>query len=187
MAFGSIRKLTPRQLAALVILTAMAMVLSFVEFPLFPSAPWLRYDPSAIVVFIATLLYGPWLGILLAFLAWVPRLVSDPLGALMNIMAAVTVVLMLGLIYRAHPDRKHALIGALCGILLSLTVSVGLNFLVTPLYTGATLQQVASTMLPTVIPFNLLKLCVNCAVALISYRKLEQLLAEPDDNERLQG
>lgn len=184
MVLKPMKKMTPKRAAALLILVAMAMVVSYVEFPLFPSAPWLKYDPSGIVVLIAALLYGPWVGMGIAFLAWVPRLVTDPLGAFMNILAALTVALVLGFVYRAHPDRKHAILGALAGSVLSIAVSVGLNFLITPIYTGATVADIAATVWPVIVPFNAVKLAINCIFALVSYRKLEKLLAEPSPGDK---
>jgi len=175
-----VRGRSPKQLAALVILILMAMVTSFVEIPLIPNAEWLKYDPSGIIAVLATLLYGPWVGTAVAVLAWIPRLVTDPLGAFMNIMASVSMVIVMGLIYRQYPTFKRAVEGACVGVVVSVLVSICLNFVVTPLYLPATYEDVAALVLPSLLPFNVIKAVVNGAVALVVYRKLASLLAEPE-------
>ncbi len=172
------RRRSPKQLAALVILILMAMVTSFVELPLIPQAEWLKYDPSGIIAVLSTLLYGPWVGTAVAFLAWIPRLVTDPLGAFMNIMASVSMVIVMGLIYRQNPTFKRAIVAACIGAVVSVLVSICLNFVVTPLYLPATYEDVAALVLPALLPFNLVKAVINGGVALVVYRKLAALLQE---------
>lgn len=172
---------TSKQVAVLVILVAMAMVLSFVEFPLIPDAPWLKYDPASIVALVASLCFGPWVGSAVSVLAWVPRLVTDPLGSFMNIAAALAVVVPLGLLYRRNPTFRQAVFGAVVGSVCSIAVSLALNFVVTPIYyTPLTFVDVAALVPTALFPFNAAKLALNCTVALFAYRRLAQLLAEDD-------
>ena len=48
-----------RQLVTMALLTAIAILLSFVEFPIFPAAPFLKYDASFVAVMVAGFAYGP--------------------------------------------------------------------------------------------------------------------------------
>ena len=163
---------SPKQVAAIVLLILMAMVLSFVELPVVPGAEWLKYDPSGIVSLLATILYG----------SWIPHLVTDPLGAFMNIMATVSLILVVGTVYRRKPCLMHAVLGCAAGVVVSSAVSICLNFVVTPLYMGATYEQVASLVLPALLPFNVVKALANSVVAIVSYRKLASLLEEQEGN-----
>lgn len=182
------RRLTPKRSALLVILVAMAMVLSFVEFPLIPSAPWLKYDPSSIIALIASLGFGPWWGSAVAVLAWAPRLVSDPLGSFMNIAAALAIVIPVGLAYRAEPTLKRAAMGMVLGALCSLVLSIALNFVITPLYYApATVADVARSIPTELLPFNAIKLAVNACLSLLLYRKLALLVDEDDATAHDEG
>ena len=125
---------SPKQVAAIVLLILMAMVLSFVELPVVPGAEWLKYDPSGIVSLLATILYGSWIGVAVAVTSWIPHLVTDPLGAFMNIMATVSLILVVGTVYRRKPCLMHAVLGCAAGVVVSSAVSICLNFVVTPLY-----------------------------------------------------
>ena len=102
---------SPKQVAAIVLLILMAMVLSFVELPVVPGAEWLKYDPSGIVSLLATILYGSWIGVAVAVTSWIPHLVTDPLGAFMNIMATVSLILVVGTVYRRKPCLMPAVHG----------------------------------------------------------------------------
>ena len=167
---------SPKQVAAIVLLILMAMVLSFVELPVVPGAEWLKYDPSGIVSLLATI------GVAVAVTSWIPHLVTDPLGAFMNIMATVSLILVVGTVYRRKPCLMHAVLGCAAGVVVSSAVSICLNFVVTPLYMGATYEQVASLVLPALLPFNVVKALANSVVAIVSYRKLASLLEEQEGN-----
>lgn len=67
-------------------------------------------------------------------------------------------------------------------MVVSSAVSICLNFVVTPLYMGATYEQVASLVLPALLPFNVVKALANSVVAIVSYRKLASLLEEQEGN-----
>lgn len=181
------RKNSPKRWVALVILTTMAMVLSFVEFPLFPAAPFLKYDPSSIIAIIAALLYSPILGCAVAVLAWVPRLITDPLGSMMNIMSVLPVIFVMGAVYHRNPSLKSAVYGSIVGGAIALVISVTLNYVVIPVFYGGQLQDVFDMTLPVLLPFNLIKIVLNSLVSLVTYRKLEQLLDEGDEEVGANG
>lgn len=169
---------SPRQLAALVILTLMALVTSFIEVPLIPGVEWLEYDASGIVAVLAALLYGPWAGVAVASFSWIPRLINDPLGVFMNIMASVSMVVVAGLVYRSDPTFRRAVLGVCAGAVFSVLVSICLNFVVTPLYMSATYEDVAALVFPALLPFNAAKAAINGTVALVFYRRLAALLSD---------
>ena len=174
------RNRSPKQGAAIGLLVLMAMVLSFVELPVVPGAEWLKYDPSGAVSLLATVLYGSWIGVGVAVASWIPHLITDPLGAFMNIMATVSLVMVVGAVYRRKPCLLYVVLGCAAGVAASTAVSVCLNFVVMPLYVEATYQQVAALVFPALLPFNVLKALANSVLAIVSYRKLAALLGESD-------
>ena len=68
------------------------------------------------------------------------------------------------------------MLGCAAGVVVSTAVSICLNFVVTPLYAGATYEMVAAMVLPALLPFNALKALANSVIAIVSYRKLAALL-----------
>lgn len=179
------QKRSPKQAAAIVLLILMAMVLSFVELPVVPGVEWLKYDPSGIVSLLSTILYGSWIGVGVAVASWIPHIFTDPLGALMNIMATVSLIVVVGTVYRRKPSLLHAVLGCAAGVIVSTVVAICLNFVVTPLYMGATYGQVAAMVLPALLPFNVFKALANSVVAIVSYRKLATLIDDRDQDASL--
>ena len=55
-------------------------------------------------------------------------------------------------------------------IVVAAAVMVGANLLITPLFMGVTMDDVLGIMLPFILPFNLIKLGVNGALACVVYR-----------------
>ena len=47
-----------RKLVLLALFTALSLILSFIEAPIFPAAPFLKYDPSAVIAGFAACGFG---------------------------------------------------------------------------------------------------------------------------------
>ena len=175
---GGRAPLSSRQVAAFAILVLMSMVLSFLEVPLLPGVDWLKYDPSGAVAALTALLFGPWQGVAVAFLSWIPHLVTGTVGAAMNIMASASLAVVLGSVFRAHRTLRRAVLGGIGGVIAATAVSICLNFVATPVYLGATYQEVAALVVPALLPFNLAKALANAALGLVAYRHVHALLEE---------
>lgn len=155
-----------RKWVAVGLLVAMSAALSFIEFPLFADTQWLKYDPSAIVALFASLLYGPAIGCLVAIVAWVPRIISDPIGGLMNVCAILPMIAALGWMTRTNSSLPRMIVGMLIGAVASVIVALALNFVVTPLFYNSTVSAVADLALSRIVPFNALKAGINALLAL---------------------
>ncbi len=170
------KPVSSKQIATYVLLILMSMVLSFIEVPMFADLAWLKYDPSGIVVALATLLWGPWQGAAVAALSWLPHAAISPLGAAMNIAASATLALVLGEVCRTGATPTRIAVGAALGACLAAGVSICLNFVVTPLYLSASYDEVAALVVPYLLPFNLIKALANAALAALAYRALRPAL-----------
>lgn len=170
-----------RELVTLAIFCAMSMALSFFKVPIFPVAPYLLYDPSGIVSLTAALMFGPGAGVVVQVISWLPMLIMEPLGTLLTFVAMTAMVIVCGLIYK----RWHTLPGAVAGLVISavpfILLAIGMNFLITPLYTpGATVADVAALVLPVLVPFNLLKCGINIVVTILIYKPVSNLVKNRD-------
>lgn len=178
--------ISSKQVATFVLLILMSMALSFLEVSVFPDLTWLKYDPSGIVAALVALLYGPWHGIAVALLSWLPHVAISPLGAAMNIFASASLALVLGGVCRKGATVMSIALGSVAGTLLATAVSICLNFVITPLYASASYEYVVSLVVPYLLPFNLGKAAFNALVAVLSYRTLHRLLSEQPEDTRPQ-
>ena len=165
-----------RRIAVYALFVALSMAVSFIEFPLIPGVPWLKYDPSGIVCLVAGFAYGPAAAVLMSVLGFVPHVFADPWGSLMAIAVALAMSVPAALIYRRLRTRRGALIGIITGAVVALVVAIIGNLLVTPIYADMTVEQVAAMIVPALLPFNLAKLAVHGVVTFLIYKPISNLL-----------
>lgn len=167
-----------RRIATTALLCALAFVLTFVEVPIFPPAPWLMYDPSGIVAFVAALIYGPATGTIVAVLPWVLKTLFsfNPWGHLMAILAGVALCVPAALIARRMAGARGLALGMVVGGVVSLAACILGNIVVTPLYTAVSAADVVAMIVPILLPFNLLKIVLNCVVTALIHKPVSALV-----------
>ena len=165
-----------RRIAVYALFVALSMAVSFIEFPLIPGVPWLKYDPSGIVCLVAGFAYGPAAAVLVSVLGFVPHVFADPWGSLMAIAVALAMSVPAALVYRRLRTRRGALIGIIAGAVVALAVAIIGTLLVTPIYADMTVEQVAAMIVPALLPFNLAKLAVHGVVTFLIYKPISNLL-----------
>ena len=164
--------------SAVICALAVVAVLA-VHFPIFPAVSFLEYDPGDIAVLFAGLLLGPWWGLGITLVVSLVQGItvsaaSGVYGILMHIISTGTLVLVSALAARLFKGRLNAELSVLCGVLAAAAVMVGANLLITPLFMGVTMDDVLGIMLPFILPFNLIKLGVNGALACVVYRAFRE-------------
>lgn len=150
------------------------------RFPIFAAAPYLEFDGGDVPILIATLLYGPWTGLVVAVLkalvqGFTVSAQSGVWGMVMNVISSGTFCLCAGLVHRLRRTRGGALLGLWCGALLTTLVMIPANLLITPLYSGMPREAVAQMLLPILIPFNLIKCAITAAAVSLLYLPLKKL------------
>ena len=162
-----------RKLVLLALFTALSLILSFIEAPIFPAAPFLKYDPSAVIAGVgAGLLVG------VASAAIHGLIMGDPWGSLMTIIAVACWIVPMALIYRTKRTRTTLLVGIIVGSILSLAGAIVGNLLITPIYTGTDVATVAAMIIPILLPFNALKIVINDVLAFVLYKPVENLMSK---------
>lgn len=170
-----------QKLTRLGMLAALSVALvAIVHFPLLPAAPYLEYDPADIPILIAAFMYGPWYGVLLTVVVSVIQGVTvsaggGVIGIIMHIGATSAFCLAAGYIYKRNKNQTSALIGLIVGVVAMAAVMTGLNYLLTPLYTGMPRAEVAKLLIPVIVPFNLLKAGINAALTFVVYKPIHRL------------
>lgn len=162
-----------RQLTVIALLAALAYACVFFRVPI----AFLTYDPKDTVIAIGGFLYGPLtaflLSVLVSFLEFLTvSSGSGGIGLLMNVVASCFFVLPAAFFYR----KRRTLGGAVCGLLLGIFfMTAGMllwNYLITPLCTPLTRAEVAGLILPLLLPFNLLKACINATLTVVLYKSV---------------
>jgi riboflavin transporter FmnP len=193
-------KMTPHQKIVFMttsgILAAVASILRFIETPLPLLPPFLKIDFSNIPALIGGFALGPWAGaaiLLIKNLIYLPATQTGGVGEIADFVISLSLVLPAAILYGKSKKRSGALWGMAIGIaIMSLAAGPLMNYYVLiPIYsTFMPLQQIIAIaqaanagihdtwtyILYAVVPFNLFKSVVICAITYLLYKPLSPVL-----------
>ena len=196
------RKIMIRRIAACAILSAMAVLLMYLEVPL-PFMPvFLKFDFSELPVLIGAFALGPVWGVvieLLKNLIHLPVTQTMGIGELSNFISGVIYVGTAGLIYRKLRTKKGAAISMVVSTLVLAIVAIPVNaFITLPLYGSAMgfpleaiigmsagvnplVKDKISLLLAVFVPFNLFKGTVVGLITFFVYKPISKLINKTYD------
>ena len=141
---------------------------------------FLTYEAKDAIIAVSGLLLGPLvsagisLGVSLVEMVTISS--TGVIGLIMNVLASTAFSCTAAFIYRKKHTLAGAFLGLLGGILLSTLVMILWNYLITPLYLGASRETVVGLIVPLLLPFNLIKNGINAAVTMLLYKPLSYAL-----------
>jgi len=154
------------RIATIGIMSALATGLMFLEFPIFPAADFLKFDPSDILPLLAGFIFGPLDGVLVLLikdLLFYLLKSGDIVGIMMNFAAGVSFLLPVIYIYRIRKNRVFEVIGYVVGVLVVTGVMTVLNMLVVPVYWKVPFEETLK-LLPFIAGFNAIKFTIDSVV-----------------------
>lgn len=171
------------QLVVMALMCALSILLSFIEFAIFPAAAWLKYDASFIPAMICGFAYGAGPGAAVGLVSVVLHgLMSGNIwGAVMNALVVCGYVIPSALIYQHRRTWAGAIIGLAVSFICAIVLAIVGNLLVTPLYAGMPVEAVAAMIVPILLPFNILKALLNSVITLIIYKAISNLITPKKD------
>jgi riboflavin transporter FmnP len=169
------------KLAKMSMMLAIAVVCSFVHFPVLPGVTFIQYELSDLPLLIAGLAFGTLPGIVLvACLVLLDAVIAGagggPYGMIMQFIAIGSFVVVASLIYHRGKTRKSAVIGLVCGVLVMTAVMVPANLIVTPAFMGVPVDAVKAMLLTAIVPVNLIKGAISAVAAFFLYKKISPFL-----------
>lgn len=168
---------TSERVAIYALLGALAIALSFISIPIFPAAPYLKYDPSGVVILLAGFAYGPLAALILSVVSVLPSFfMGNPIGGFIALMCILAFSLPSSVIYTKMRTRKGAFISMIVGAAAFIAMAIILNLLLTPLYSKVSVEAVAAMIVPILLPFNLLKSAIHLALTTVCYKPVTALL-----------
>ena len=170
---------TGKNLALAAMFAAVSYGLSFLEFPIFPAAPYLKLDFSFSVQLIGAYMLGPILGEMVVVIVQLLRLLTSStggVGELANFIAATCFVCVPSVIYRFKKGLPIVFISIFIGTVLQIGASLLSNrFLTFPLYMGAGAESAFNAAFWLIVAFNAVKCSANAVITLLLYKRLKKL------------
>jgi riboflavin transporter FmnP len=172
------RPASVRKMVLMAMLAALSyMIVAYVRIPV---VLFLKYEPKDVIITIGGFLLGPMASFLISLVVSLVEMVTvsdtGPIGALMNLISTCSFACTAALIYKKRHDIKGAVVGLLTGGIAMIAVMLLWNWLITPLYMGATREAVEQMLIPVFLPFNALKAGLNSALVLGLYKPLTSAL-----------
>lgn len=156
------------------ILAALSFVLMrFTEFPLIPSAPFLKTDLGDIPLLIGAIQLGPIYAVAIALIKNLlffatGSSVGGPIGVLVNFIAVGAFGFVLGSVTLKKKVVFTIALGLLAGAVSMIAVMVPVNFWAVPLFEpGISHQALVNYIYKINVPFNLVKSAVDIAIVLV--------------------
>ncbi|MBC1777837.1 ECF transporter S component [Listeria booriae] len=177
------KKYSLKTFVSIAVLGAVAFVIMLIQFPLLPSAPFLKLDFSDVPAAIGGLLFGPLAIILIEFVKNVLEylvtgsFVGVPVGELANFLSGICFVLPIYYVFRYTRSTKAMILGAGIGtVTMTVIMSLFNYFVLLPFYiTVGGLPagtNIAALVTTAILPFNLLKGVVVSAVFILVYGRM---------------
>ena len=142
------RKDTTHNLTVAAMLSAVAFILMFIEFPvpmLIPS--FVKMDFSDLPALLGAFALGPVYGVVISFMKNLLHIVvkgtsTACVGELCNFMLGAVFSAVAGFIYKHHKSRKTAILGAVAGAAAMAVFSVPSNYFITGRFCRASTGRV---------------------------------------------
>ncbi len=167
------------------ILAALSFVLMrFTEFPLIPSANFLKTDLGDIPLLLGAIYLGPGYGVAIAFVKDLLYMLSGGggggvLGAFINFVALGTFAFVLGLITRKNKSLPNVLLGLVGGTLAMTITMFYVNMWAVPIFMRQKSVTISHSYLMKYLiyinlPFNLLKGAIDLLLTTVTFAALRK-------------
>ena len=137
---------------------------------------FLTFDFKYAIIAISSLINGPIVGIISAFVVALLEMitVSDTglYGFIMNFLSTGVFALAVGVIYKYRRSFGGALISAVTAVFSVTAVMLLANLFVTPHFMGTDVSAVVNMLAKLLLPFNLCKALMNASLMLLLYKPL---------------
>lgn len=169
------------KLVVMAMFSALAFVVSYLEFPLFPATPFLKLDFGNTFIMLVGFLYGPVEGIISCVckeaLCALFKTQTAGVGELANIIMLSAYIVLPSIVYRLKKGIRPVVISLAVACVLQTAVALLANrFLTFPLYMGDNAASMFESSWLFIILFNLIKAVSVSILTMLLYKRLSKFL-----------
>ena len=192
-------KFTTRTMVKISVMSVIAFILMLLDFPLWFTPPFLKFDISDVPALIGSFAMGPMAGVVIQFMKNLLKLLvrgsgTGGVGELSNFVVGSIFAYTAGFIYYRKKDKKSAIKGLIIGtIAMTIVISIVNYVFMIPFYAkifGMPLDNIVemgmkvngfvtdfkSLIVFAVLPFNLLKGIIVSIITLFLYKRVSPIL-----------
>lgn len=174
---------TTKQLVVMALMCAIAILLSFIAFPLFPAASFLKLDIALVPSTVVGFAYGPGPGLLVGIACAVAHaaITGNWVGCLMSSIVALVFVVPSAAIYKRNRTLKGAAAGLVAATLCLVVGVTAANLVIDTTFYGMPFEAVLALVAPAIIPFNVIKGIVVSLLTALVYKSISNLITPQKD------
>ena len=174
------QKNVTKQLVGTALCAALAFAVSFLEFPIFPAAPFLKLDFSAVFILLGGFMYGPIAGIAICAVKELIRFAigsgTGGIGEIANFLVTAAFIVVPTIVYRFKKGLPVVVITLVVGIFLqACAATVSNRFIMFPLYMGDAAAEAFKGLWKYIVLFNLIKGAAVSVITFLLYKRVSFL------------
>lgn len=168
---------TTKKLVGVAVFSALAFVISYLEFPIFPSAGFLKLDFSAVFIILAGFIYGPLYGVgacvVKEVLCFLLKSSTGGVGEIANTIVTVGFILLPTIVYTFKKGLPTVILTMAIGCVIQTGLALLCNrFIMFPLYMGEGASAVFASLWHFVALFNLIKSVSISILTILLYKRI---------------
>jgi riboflavin transporter FmnP len=171
------------------LLSALALILMYLDFPVIPLFPWLKIDLSDVPALIGAFGLGPLAGVLIELIKNIVIVLikgtqTGFVGETANFLVGVSLILPAALIYHKKKNKKNAIVGMVLGAVCMEVVGIVANiYFLLPAY-GMQMSPAESIKYITVglLPFNGIKALMVSVLTYVLYKRISVSVFKAEPN-----
>ena len=176
------KKDTTHNLTVAAMLSAVAFILMFIEFPIPMLIPaFIKMDFSDLPALLGAFALGPVYGVIISFMKNLLHIVikgtsTACVGELSNFILGAIFSAVAGYLYKHHKSRKTAIIGAVAGAVAMGVLSVPSNYFVVYPAILPSADSLIKCLIIFNLPFTLVKGLLDAVLCMLIYKPLSPIL-----------
>jgi len=171
------------------LLSALSVILMYIDFPVIPIFPWLRIDLSDVPALLGAFGFGPLAGVLIELIknmliVLVKGTQTGLVGEIANFLIGVALILPASFVYSRNKSKKGAISGMVLGAVCMEVVAIIANvYFLLPAY-GMQMSPAESMKYVTMglLPFNGIKSILVSVITYILYKRVSVSIFKAEPN-----
>lgn len=170
-----------KTIVGLAVFSALSFVISFLEFPIFPAASFLKLDFSAVFTLLGGYIFGPVGGVIICgvkeLLCFLIKSSTGGIGEIANFIITTGFILLPTIVYKFKKGFLTVVWTLIVACLIQVSLSLLCNrFVNFPLFMGAGAGDAFRSLWHFVLLFNLIKSVSICLITILLYKRVVNLI-----------
>lgn len=170
-----------KKIAGTAAFASLAFVISLLEFPIFPAAPFLKLDFSCVFILLAGFTFGPVSGLCASAVKELIRFLigssTGGVGEIANFIVTAAFIVVPTVVYRFKKGLPTVIVTLLIGCALQIIAALFSNrFINYPLFMGEQAKEWFDKTWQYIVFFNLIKTAAVSVLTVALYKKISGLI-----------